>query len=112
MTKKKETKLDPAFLIAHEVVLERLKQRSKYSAKYDDEHDNEELAAAAASYATHVYYNSNLEYNPYEEFADDVPEIWHFDRSKWHPTTPRGDLIKAAALILAEIERMDRIEDE
>lgn len=36
-------------------------------------------------------------------------EVWPWDESWWKPTTPRRDLVKAAALILAEIERLDRM---
>lgn len=33
-------------------------------------------------------------------------------RQRWKPTTSRRDLVKAAALILAEIERLDRAADD
>jgi hypothetical protein len=33
---------------------------------------------------------------------------WPWDTEYWKPTTYRRDLIKAAALIVAEIERLDR----
>jgi hypothetical protein len=33
---------------------------------------------------------------------------WPWDLKWWKPTTPRRDLVKAAALIVAEIERLDR----
>jgi hypothetical protein len=35
-------------------------------------------------------------------------QIWPWDRKWWKPTDRRRDLVKAAALILAEIERLDR----
>ena len=38
-----------------------------------------------------------------------LPIYWPWDRSWWKPTTPRRDLVKAAALIIAEIDRLDRI---
>ncbi|HHN0237558.1 TPA: hypothetical protein ACRMYN_002435, partial [Pseudomonas aeruginosa] len=34
--------------------------------------------------------------------------FWPWDRSWWKPTTPRRNLVKACALVLAEIERLDR----
>lgn len=48
--------------------------------------------------------------NPYNGTPIETPESvgWCWDRSWWKPTTPRRDLVKAAALILAEIERIDR----
>ena len=36
------------------------------------------------------------------------PKCWPWPASEWSPKTPRQDLVRAAALILAEIERMDR----
>lgn len=38
-----------------------------------------------------------------------APEVFPWDDAWWKPTTPRRDLVKAAALILAEIERLDRM---
>ncbi|MBY5804125.1 hypothetical protein [Rhizobium leguminosarum] len=34
--------------------------------------------------------------------------IWPWERRFWKPTERRRDLVKAAALIIAEIERLDR----
>lgn len=41
-----------------------------------------------------------------------APEVFPWDDAWWKPTTPRRDLVKAAALILAEIERLDRAVDD
>ncbi|MFN7124658.1 MAG: hypothetical protein ACK4M8_02165 [Allorhizobium sp.] len=38
------------------------------------------------------------------------PKIWPWDAEWWKPAGQRRDLIKAAALIIAEIERLDRAE--
>lgn len=35
---------------------------------------------------------------------------WPWDASWWKPKSPRQDLVRAAALIIAEIERLDRAE--
>jgi hypothetical protein len=37
--------------------------------------------------------------------------FWPFERSAWKPKSPRSDMVKAAALIVAEIERLDRTGD-
>ena len=37
-----------------------------------------------------------------------APEVFPWEDAWWKPTTPRRDLVKAGALILAEIERLDR----
>lgn len=73
----------------------------------DQEHDDGDLAAAAASYALHA---ADM-LNPYSQGdgKDLVPDFWQFGLRWWKPTEPRRDLVKAGALILAEIERLDRI---
>jgi hypothetical protein len=38
-----------------------------------------------------------------------APSDWPWSIGWWKPTTPRRDLVKAGALILAEIERIDRL---
>lgn len=89
-----------------DVILERYRQVTKegWTAEHDNQHVNGEMAAAAAGYAM----NSVLADMP--EFAEQVPEHWPWDESWWKPTTTRRDLVKAGALIIAEIERLDRLE--
>lgn len=72
-----------------------------WTPEHDDEHDAEELAQAAASYAL---WSASL----YDSAFEVWPGLW--DRNWFKPTDPRRDLVKAAALIIAEIERLDRIE--
>lgn len=67
----------------------------------DDMYTDGELARAGSAYAAaSTYYHAD----PYAA----VLSIWPWDRSWLKPTSPRRDLVKAAALILAEIERLDR----
>jgi len=72
-----------------------------WTPEHDDEHAACEMADAAAAYALH--------YSGWSEGGRPV-EVWPADWSNkwWKPSTPRRDLIKAGALILAEIERIDR----
>ena len=86
---------------ARDVLAERQRQVSAegWSREHDDEHSRGELAQAAACYAT-----SSV---PYEVDGEPLPS-WPWEKSWWKPTTPRRDLVKAGALILAEIERIDR----
>ena len=72
---------------------------------HDDEHEGAELAMAAACYAGNA--------GGYV-WADRWPgeNLWPWSRAEWRPTTPRRDLVKAGALILAEIERLDRMAAE
>ena len=85
---------------AREVLGERQRQVTAegWTPTHDDEHEIGELARAAACYAANATgYRLQSRIN-----------IWPWDREWWKPSTPRRDLIKAGALILAEIERLDR----
>ena len=72
-----------------------------WTPEHDDEHA-EGLACAAACYAA-----GSRRLMIEGDMAD--IEVWPWDESWWKPTTPRRDLVKAGALILAEIERLDRM---
>lgn len=48
-----------------------------------------------------------------EQYQESFPEsFWPWEEEAWRPKNPRHDLVKAAALILAEIERLDRADNE
>lgn len=64
----------------------------------DDEYTDEELARAAVCYA--------LPRGDYE--IPEPPEFWPWPMASWKPGERRRELVKAGALILAEIERLDR----
>ncbi len=71
-----------------------------WTPEHDDTHSKGEMALAAGCYA--------LNAAP-ERFADGVvPIFWPWAREWWKPKSRRRDLVRAAALIVAEIERMDR----
>lgn len=74
-----------------------------WTHEHDADHVSGELADAAACYAM----NASGAIEP----PGSMPQIWPWDRQWWKPGEPRRDLVKAGALILAEIERLDRIED-
>ena len=42
----------------------------------------------------------------------ETPPSWPFERAAWKPKTPREDLVRAGALIAAEIARLDRMSKE
>ena len=78
-----------------------------WTPEHDDtQHDPGELAAAGAAYAL----NAGDQLHPISQGDGDnqLPSWWPFDASWWKPGDPRRDLVKAGALILAEIERQDR----
>lgn len=82
-----------------DVIAERKRQQSVkgFSTEQDDTYTGGELAGAAISYIT-----------PFEAMTY-WPADWHDDSFK--PTSERRNLVKAAALIIAEIERIDRKSD-
>jgi hypothetical protein len=41
---------------------------------------------------------------------DDIPGFWLWEKKWWKPSSPRKDLVKAAALLIAEIDRIDTAE--
>lgn len=87
-----------------DIAAERERQMSVegWTLAHDDEHDNGELAAAAASYAFATAIEGRY-------FAADPIGFWPWDTAWWKPTDARRNLIKAGALIVAEIERLDRV---
>ena len=68
-----------------------------WTPEHDDEHVVGELATAGASYALVAVGYGLL-----------ALRTWPWPAGL-KPTTPRRDLVKAGALILAEIERLDRM---
>lgn len=95
----------------HDVIAERERQQNVegWTPEHDDEHRRGGLALAAASYAL------NSVRSHHEEVRDSlasgvIPPEWPWSNEYWKPSSPRRDLIKAAALIIAEIERLDRAE--
>lgn len=91
-----------------DVIIERQRQQwgEKFSTEHDDAHDAGELAAAGAAYAL----NAADQLHPYTQGdgGNEVPFCWMWDKKWWKPKNPRSDLVRAAALLIAEIERLDR----
>lgn len=90
-----------AALALADVIRERIEQMEKHGhdPEHDAGHDQGELAQAAVCYA--------LPPELLRWFEGNDVYLWPFERAAWKPTTRRRDLVKAAALILAEIERLD-----
>ncbi|HHF8096227.1 TPA: ead/Ea22-like family protein [Escherichia coli] len=87
---------NPAIL---DVVAERQRQQSVegWTPEHDNAYQNSELADAAACYAIHAHNQG---------FS--TPAHWPWSPDWWKQSGARRDLVKAGALILAEIERIDR----
>jgi len=92
----------------NDVAAERQRQIEKegYTPEHDDGHDNFSLCRAAAAYcvaASGAWRGSGIT-------SMRAPMYWPWEDAAWKPTYGRRDLVKAGALILAEIERLDRVE--
>lgn len=87
---------NPAIL---DVIAERHRQQSVegWTPEHDNAYQNSELADAAACYAIHAHNQG---------FS--TPAHWPWSPDWWKQSGARRDLVKAGALILAEIERIDR----
>jgi hypothetical protein len=106
---------------ARDVLAERRRQveAEGWTSEHDDAHGKGEIARAAATYAmAGAMQTSYLRDNFLGEWVNykfsDVRSQWpgSWDWSWFKPSHPRRDLVKAAALILAEIERLDRLPGE
>ncbi|WP_407321798.1 hypothetical protein [Dickeya ananatis] len=90
-----------------DVIAERQRQITTegWTPEHDDEHVGFEMSFAAATYILHIAQSYGGQ--PYKHIAPS--EMWTWDL-KWLKFTPgaRRSLVKAAALILAEIDRLDR----
>lgn len=86
-----------------DVLAERRRQieAEGWTPAHDDAHDKREMARAAACYAlTWTLSPTDSKYVPHK--------FWPWSLDWWKPSDPRRNLVKAGALILAEIERLDR----
>lgn len=88
-----------------DVAVERSRQQlvEGYDASHDDMATRHQLALAAMGY---IQASASAQ----RDIASQLPppRYWPWDQKYWKPTTPRRNLVKAAALIIAEIERLDR----
>lgn len=105
---------------ARDVLAERQRQISDegWTPEHDDAHGAGELAMAAAAYAADASISAHLTATTaaHHDAAMDrmkgahlfIRDQWPWDREWWKPSGQRRNLVKAGALILAEIERIDR----
>lgn len=80
-----------------------------WSAEHDDKHDFGEIANAAAAYAMKPRTRQII-VSPYA-MDTILDRLWPWAREWWKPKDRRRDLVRAGALIVAEIERLDRAEN-
>lgn len=91
---------------ASDVLQERLRQVQVegWTTSHDDQHVGFEMTMAACSYAGVAACVMTGE----EPIANAPPAFWPWADYWWKPSYGRRDLVKAAALLIAEIERLDR----
>lgn len=92
----------PMSLAERDVIAERRRQVDVegWAPEHDDEHSDGSMAKAAACYALQAAGVN----------GDDPAQLrfWPWGDEWWRPGDARRNLVKAGALILAEIERLDR----
>lgn len=76
--------------------------------EHDDQYRHGELARAGAGYALRAAWDDEGVYVGELEPVSLRPAHWPWGSEWWKPTTPDRDLEKAAALIVAEMERRAR----
>ncbi|WP_352474201.1 hypothetical protein [Citrobacter koseri] len=87
---------NPAIL---DVIAERQRQKAVegWTSEHDDKYGKSQLLWASSCYVLNTIQPFNR-----------IPMDWPWAPEWWKPTGPRRDLVKAGALILAELERIDR----
>lgn len=84
---------------------ERLRQIAEegWTAEHDDQHVNSELLSAAVCYVDETHGDMSA------QLTANVQGLWPWDDSWWKPEGPIRNLVKAGALIAAEIDRLQRL---
>jgi hypothetical protein len=92
----------PMSAFAQAVIAERFRQieAEGWSIEHDDQHPVGELAIAGGCYADRAGLPGRS--------ASDIPARWPWAWEWWKPAGFRRDLVRAAALIIAEGEKFDR----
>lgn len=103
-----ETNTDFVSLVQEE--RQRQEIHEGWTPEHDDSHTKGELARAGLCYLRHAHYMSVLEPQVSEESYRNVPcpADWPWDVSWWKPYDVQRDMIRGAALICAEGDRMIR----
>jgi len=93
--------------VIDEIAAERQRQIEVegWTPEHDDNHDGGQLLHAAVAYALAAASDRSE-----NRLAFLAHRWWPWSFSWWKPKNRRRDLIRAGALIVAEIERLDRLE--
>lgn len=74
----------------------------------DTRHASGGLVQAAICYAAATLPAAGYPIMPANEYRMMISRLWPWDWSYWKPKDIRRDLVRSAALVIAEIERLDR----
>ena len=107
----------PASKSADDVLAERLRQIEVEGFTQDRDlvlNGTHDLAIGGFGYLHHYLMHSWMVFEEITHGLSNyqkelVPRTWplHWDEAMWKPKNPRADLVRAAALIIAEIDRLD-----
>ncbi|WP_306155415.1 hypothetical protein [Roseovarius sp. MMSF_3281] len=94
------------------IAAERQRQFEKegWTPEHDDTHSNGEMAGAAACYAMQATLDGIERNDLIQTVRSAIRNLWPWANHWWKPKTRRADLVRAGALIAAEIDRLDRLE--
>lgn len=98
--------------VIEEIAAERQRQKDVegWTPEHDDQHDTGSLAVAAACYALGSA-DIRRGVGDYDHVHATVSiRLWPWAPEWWKPKRTRRNLVRAAALLVAEIERIDREE--
>ena len=102
--------------VCHEIANERCRQvtQERFDTAHDDAHADGSLAIAASCYAMNAATWASAAPHLESRYRDLSPQPtrWPWLAKWWKPRSQRRDLVRAAALIVAEIERLDRAADK
>ena len=98
---------------AIDILYERQRQLKVYTPEHDDAQVEGQLSRAAAAYAvastSAIYEENKARPKKWDHsYVPSVDRLWPWNWTYWKPKDRRHDLVRAGALILAELERLDR----
>ena len=82
--------------------------REGWTQEHDDEHEDSELARAAIVYAKEAVAETQGRTFAPVLGSDGAPAEWPWDAEWYKPRDPIRNLVRAGALIAAEIDRLQR----
>ncbi|MDJ1398384.1 hypothetical protein [Pseudomonas aeruginosa] len=80
-------------------------EAENWTPEHDDQHSDGQMAQAAGCYALHA---GGIGTDWPDGIRNGSALFWPWDEEWWKPKSARENLVRAGALVLAEIERLDR----